>query len=315
MPSSTSQEKDIDIVAFGISAVDDLIELERFPRPGAKEPVLAARRQCGGNCTNALLAAARLGMRCLYGGHLGRNELSDCVRETLGSAGIEFPAQIAFPEARPIHSRILIERSSGERTILYSKAGVVEPRPDNLRAGLIARGRLLLADDLGPEGTRLACQMAREAGMPVVADIEQITNEATWDVMALADHLIIPLAFAVQLTGQPQPEEAVIHLAASGRALTAVTGGARGCWFVKGEEKMAVRHQPAFEVKVADTTGCGDVFHGAYAAALLLEMAPEKALRFAAAAAALRASRFDGQLGLPDRSTVEEFLARQPAMD
>jgi sugar/nucleoside kinase (ribokinase family) len=63
-------------------------------------------------------------------------------------------------------------------------------------------------------------------------------------------------------------------------------------------------------VNALDTTGCGDVFHGAYAAGLARGMDVEDRIRFASAAAALKATKHGGQSGIPKRSTVEKFLGR-----
>jgi sugar/nucleoside kinase (ribokinase family) len=67
-------------------------------------------------------------------------------------------------------------------------------------------------------------------------------------------------------------------------------------------------HQPAFKVAVVDTTGCGDVFHGVYAATLAQGFDLPTRIRWAAAAAALKATACGGQSGIPKRATVEQFL-------
>jgi sugar/nucleoside kinase (ribokinase family) len=69
-----------------------------------------------------------------------------------------------------------------------------------------------------------------------------------------------------------------------------------------------VAHQPAFPVAVVDTTGCGDVFHGAYAAGLVRGLGVMERVRLAAAAAALKATRPGGQAGAPTLAEVEQFL-------
>jgi sulfofructose kinase len=86
-----------------------------------------------------------------------------------------------------------------------------------------------------------------------------------------------------------------------------VTCGAEGSWFVSAEQLRA-HHVPAFAVEVTDTTGCGDVFHGAYAAALAKGMVVEERIRFASAAAALKATKHGGQQGIPSAVVVERFL-------
>ena len=85
-----------------------------------------------------------------------------------------------------------------------------------------------------------------------------------------------------------------------------MTCGAAGSWY--RDEAGPPRHQPAFPVSVVDTTGCGDVFHGAYAAALARGLDLAARVRFAAAAAALKATRAGGQAGIPTRAATEAFL-------
>jgi sugar/nucleoside kinase (ribokinase family) len=96
----------------------------------------------------------------------------------------------------------------------------------------------------------------------------------------------------------------------TGRRAVVVTCGADGCWYLE-EAGASPRHQPAYPVRVADTTGCGDVFHGAYASALVRGAGLAERVRFAAAAAALKATRPGGQEGIPTRAEVEAFLAMQ----
>jgi sugar/nucleoside kinase (ribokinase family) len=306
-PKSADTPITVDLFGFGIAAVDDLIEIARFPQPGSKVEVLSRRRQGGGLCATALIAAARLGLRCLYGGFLGRNQLSDFVRAAFRREGIRVLDDIPYPDAEPFHSLVLVDRATGERTILYSRDNVVEPNPKNVRADLIAASRAIFVDHLGPAGTRTACNVAHKFGIPVIADIESVNEREVRGVIAMTDHLIVPLRLAVELTGREDPDSAVLALAQQ-RACTAVTAGARGCWFVQGGGDLHAGYQPAFPVEVVDTTGCGDVFHGAYAAALLTGRPIPEAVRFASAAAAIKATRPGGQLGIPDRPTVERFL-------
>ena len=90
-----------------------------------------------------------------------------------------------------------------------------------------------------------------------------------------------------------------------------VTGGAAGCWSVSAGEGLKACHHPAFVVKATDTTGCGDVFHGAYAASLARGEPLEQRIRFASATAAVKAR----QSAIPRRAEVEAFLGGKPRLD
>jgi sulfofructose kinase len=117
---------------------------------------------------------------------------------------------------------------------------------------------------------------------------------------------VIHRALAVKRSGCQDPAAAAQALWGPGRQAIVVTCGAEGCW-VTGDGGPAW-HQPAFSVPVIDTTGCGDVFHGAYAAALARGLNLEQRVRIASAAAALKATRRGAQAGCPTWQEVEEFL-------
>ncbi len=90
------------------------------------------------------------------------------------------------------------------------------------------------------------------------------------------------------------------------RAAVVVTAGERGCWYAGPEGE--VRHQPALRVEAVDTTGCGDVFHGAYAAMLTRGAPLARAVAVATVAAGLKATQPGGRSGIPDWGTVERWL-------
>jgi sulfofructose kinase len=75
-----------------------------------------------------------------------------------------------------------------------------------------------------------------------------------------------------------------------------------------------LRRMSAYRVEAVDTTGAGDVFHGALALVLGEGQATESALRFASATAALKCTRFGGGAGTPSRDEVERFLQQNPAV-
>jgi ribokinase len=162
-------------------------------------------------------------------------------------------------------------------------------------------------DHLGVPGIIRAARLARRAGIPVVADIESDRDPQIHQLLALTDHLILSRGFATALTGAKSPELAVRKLARPDRQVAAVTCGDQGCWYLARGWSLP-KYQPAFRVKAVDTTGCGDVFHGAYAFALVRGMALEERIRFASATAALKATRPGGQAGIPPLAAVRRFL-------
>ncbi len=301
-----------DVLGFGAVAVDDLLYVDEYPPAESKVHVRLRLRQCGGLTGTALVAAARLGCRCAYVGALGDDELSQFAVDGLTREGIELAHHVRRPDARPAHSTIIVDRQRKTRTIFASVDGLIGADPSQPDAELIRSARVVLVDHHGMEGTIRAARIAREAGVGVVADLERDPGPPFGELLALVDHLIISAEFAQQLTGEADPARATEKLFTPATQAVVVTCGAAGCWYFDAICADGPRHGPAFcpafEVEVIDTTGCGDVFHGAYAAALAFKEELPRRVAIASAAAALKATRHGGQAGCPSMKEVDDLL-------
>jgi sugar/nucleoside kinase (ribokinase family) len=298
----------IDILGIGSVAVDDLLAVAAYPPADAKARVLRRERQCGGLTGTALVAAARSGARCGYAGVIGTDELSDEVARQFQRVGVDTSWINRNPAARVIYSVIVVDQQHQTRTIFYDLAGAIGMNPLWPPAEVIQSARALYIDHLDAEMMLRAARIARAAGVAVIADFEYVSSPLFAELLELVDHLILPADFASQLSGRGDPREAVQALWSTGRELVAVTCGTNGAWWVGRDAPDQPRHQPAFPVQVVDTTGCGDVFHGAYAAAFARGLPAADRMRYAAAAAALKATKPGPQGGIPTRAEVEALL-------
>jgi len=298
-----------DILGFGIVAVDDLLMVENYPPPDAKIAVLEKSRQGGGLTGTALVAASRLGVKCAYGGVLGDDELSVWTLAELEREGVDCVPVIRQTDASPYHSTIIVDRTHHTRNIFFSGAGVTSRPLSEIDASLVSQARVLFVDHEGLESVLHAVLIAQKLNIPTVADIESDEHPKTDELIDMIDHLILSANFACNFTGVDDPARAVesLHKGAQ-RACTAVTVGKEGCWYISAEKEGSIQHHPAFEVQVVDTTGCGDVFHGAYATGIACGWDVSRCIRFASAAAAIKATKTGGRAGIPDRSTVLQFL-------
>jgi sulfofructose kinase len=296
-----------DLLGIGTVAVDDLLYVEHFPDPDSKLPILTKRREGGGLTATALVAASRLGARTAYCTVLGDDELSHFTLRELEREGVDCSPVQRQAEARPYHSIIIVDQATGRRTILYSAEGVMQPRPQELTTALIAQCRLLFVDNRVVDAALRAVKLAHAQGIQVVGDIELEIGPAELELMGQIDHLIVGIDLATRVTGETEPEHMVKAMARNYRACCVVTAGEQGCWYA--ERSGPVQHVPAFRVQVVDTTGCGDVFHGAYAACLAQGESIAIAVKVATAAAALKATRPGGRTGIPNRATINNFLS------
>jgi sulfofructose kinase len=309
--------KDIDILGLGAVAVDDLVYVPSYPPADTKVRITGTDRQCGGLTATALVAAARLGCRCAYAGVVGDDESSAFALKAMSAEGIRIDLARRSPGARVFHSIIIVD-DSGARTLFCDARDVQGAGSDWPSQDTIRSAKVLFVDHVGMAGQIRAAFIARVFGVPVVGDIERTEEEHFEELMDLINHLVVPREFALARTGCASPAEAAEKLAAAARErwkgladTVVVTCGAEGSWYA-GEGLTRAAHQPAFPVQVVDTTGCGDVFHGAYAAGLVKGMDLPGRVRLASATAALKARRRGGQAGCPRLAEVEAFLAGRP---
>jgi sugar/nucleoside kinase (ribokinase family) len=298
----------IDVLGLGSVAVDDILFLSEFPRPDSKMAVLRRERHAGGLTGSALVTARRMGRNCAYAGTLGEDWLSLFVLERFVAEGVSVDHAVRRPDARPYYSTILVDTIRTTRTILFDAGGVVGADPSEPSEVFLRSCRVLLVDQAGVEGMVRSVRIARAAGIPVVADLERSGHPLLSELCDLCDHLILPLEYACEKTGRADAVSAIRALWRSDRSAVAVTGGKDGSWYLSREQPDRVYHQPAFHVSVVDTSGCGDVFHGAYAAALSEGMNIAERMRMASAVAALKATQPGGQQGIPTRAVADRFL-------
>ena len=299
--------KQCDVLGLGCCTVDDLLYVESFPNPDTKQRVLERVRDGGGLTASALVAASRLGARCSYAAQLGHDGLSQFVADNLRRENIDLSHVVWNNSAQPIHSTIIVDTTNHTRTILWSKGGETGAHDSLPDESVIRQARVLFLDHYGTVGGIRAAKIARKNGVAVVADLERDNVPHFSELLDEIDHLIISQYFAINLTNTKNAPDAV-RVLVQHRAAVVVTCGEQGSWFASREDKEP-QFCRAFAVKTVDSTGCGDIFHGAYACELARGETLEHCVRFASAAAALNATRRGVQRAAPTRDEVEAFLA------
>lgn len=295
-----------DVLGLGSVAVDELLTIDAFPAPDTKLRVASRERRCGGLTGVALLAAAALGARCAYAGRLGTDAASEFVAGAFARAGVDTRHAPRAAEHRVVESTIIVATQTGTRNVFSHSPGGTGAHDTLPPADAIRAARVLLVDHHGIPGSIRAAQIARAAGRAVVGDFERDDDVRFPELLALVDHLILSETFALRITGASVPAEAVARLWSPERQVVIVTCGAEGCWSAHAADATP-EQTPAFRVETIDTTSCGDVFHGAYATALAEGMEASERIRFASAAAALKAAR-RSSAPLPTRGEVEAML-------
>ncbi|MDA8217694.1 MAG: PfkB family carbohydrate kinase [Dehalococcoidales bacterium] len=301
-----------DIVDIGVACIDHLLIVTRTA--DGWEECQAPFVQGGGLAATAAVAAARLGANVdiwavLGDDHHGRMVSDELAGYGLGVSEVKFEADRRTPS-----SYIEVDSQTGERTIYFSMGRSHSPLPPladvewDFDFARLRGVKSLLVDHWLLRTSIRAAKEVRGSGAVVVADFFSVTGPVA-ELVPLVDALILPEETGIAVAGGPDFPLALQRLAEMGPSTPAITVGAQGVWYWHAGE---VYHCPAFPVKVVDTTGCGDSFHGAYARAVTLGLNVHEAMRFSSAVAALKATRLGGRTGLPTLDEVNRFLAERP---
>lgn len=297
-----------DVLGFGALAIDDILYVER-PLSAGKGKVTKRVRDHGGNVATALVAAARLGGRAAFVGWLGDPPEDDVGGRELEREGVSTAFAPRHVDSMPIRSVITVG-PDGERFIAYDD-DVLHGTSDDLPDAVLAQAPVLLIDGYATHSEAMVAR-ARDLGLSVVADIEWSIGPATDRIMALSNHLVLPMAFARSYAKCDDPQAILDALWSPDRSAVVLTDGDRGSHVRQSGDPVSW-HLPAYAVQAVDTTGAGDCFHGAYALALAGGGSPLDCVAFAAAAAAISVTAHGGRKGLSDKATYLSWMARMQA--
>jgi len=293
MPESTRPR----VCGIGIATLDYLF-VSAVAAPGGQAPMREHAVEGGGLVATALVASARLGARAELRSWIGRDAEGEAVLEGLRREGVDTAHVRALPGEHTGVAFIHVEEGTGERTIYFSGIPRVSEAGQAEMAELPLECEGLVVDAIWPQASLRAARQALAKGIPVVGDFWP--GPETMELASLMTALIVPRAGAERLAPGATWADRLRLLADMGAAFVAITAGGEGCYYI-GDE--GVCNQPAFPVAISDTTGAGDVFHGAFAYALGRKWPAGRAVEFAAAVAALSCRALGGRRGIP---TLEE---------
>jgi sulfofructose kinase len=271
------------VVGVGINALDTIIRLPRFPAPDSKVELCSAEPMPGGQVASAMVACRRWGLRARYIGKIGDDAAG---RRQIAEMKIE-GVDARWVVAKGRHSQfsfILVDQSTGERTVLWNRDPAIALRPGDLKRKWIRGAAALLVDGHDTKAAAQAARWARADGIPVVGDFDN-RYPGVEALLEYVDYAITSKDFPERLTSEPDLLKSlpVIHAQFKCR-LTAATLGRAGVVAWDGSRFIQCA---AFRVRTIDTTGAGDIFHGAFLYGLVRGWCVEEILEFSCAAAAL----------------------------
>lgn len=292
------------IICVGLALIDALFSLDQLPKRAGKHFAHHYDEVGGGIAANGAVTISRLGGSAAIWGRLGDDGTGQRIKAELNHYGVNTDHLSTIAGCQSPLSTVLID-AQGERLIVnFRDPDLFAGQPDLPLASLAEAGAVL-ADLRWPAGTLATLQAARQFSVPSLLDFDQTPDASGIELLPHASHVVFGREALAAHSGVADPAEGLHYARQHTQAELAVTLGSEGLIWLQADE---IKHLPAFPIKAVDTLAAGDVFHGALALALSEAQPFADGLRFAAATAALKCTRFGGRRGIPTRSEVEEFL-------
>jgi sugar/nucleoside kinase (ribokinase family) len=302
---SLPTEKPFDVVGMGLNSVDFLTVVPEFPAPNSKMKMVQFSKQGGGQVATAMVALSRWGVKTKYIGKVGADELGEFSLQSIRQEGVDVSSVTIEPNATNQFATILVDGSTGDRTILWNRDDRLMYREGELRKEEVCCGRLLHLDGHDIRAAIQCARWAKEEHIPTVVDLDKV-EPLTSELIQEIDFLITSSRFPTLYTGISNQKEAFLELQKQTHGFLCTTLGPSGAMaWVNGDSL----HAEGFKVKALDTTGAGDVFHGGFIYGLLQNWEVEKTLRFANAVAALKCLDLGGRRGIPTLEKTQPLMA------
>ncbi|MDD5599941.1 MAG: PfkB family carbohydrate kinase [Victivallaceae bacterium] len=296
-------QRNPEITGLGYCGLDYSGIVPKIPLDDKVE-IIKSLVQGGGPAATATFTAARLGAATAFIGSIGADERGRLISHGLTAAGINTDSVVIRAQGESPAAFCWTEESSGRRSIMWTRGTVTSLTENEVDIDLIKNTGLLHLDGHQTNAALFAAELARSNGVTVSLDAGTILPGIEY-LLELSDIIIASEKFAEEFTGETNKASAVRKLFAKNCKFSAITSGSDGSVGFDGKEIFNV---PAFKVEVIDTTGAGDVFHGAFAYRYIHNGSWRECMRFASAAAALKCKKFGGRTGIPDLATVNNFL-------
>jgi len=299
--------KPFDVVGVGLNATDTMLLVPHFPAYGGKVPFTKEVVSPGGQVASAMVTCAKLGLRAKYIGTVGDDERGEIQMRSLLGSGVDLTHVQRRPDCPNQSAYIVIDQSTGERTVFWSRPECLAISPDQIDESQIVCARMLHIDGHDTRAVEHAARIARHHGIPVTVDVDTIYPGFD-RVLPLVDYLIASSEFPGRWTRIDDPRKALETLQREyGMRVAAMTLGAHGA-LALADGKF--HYSPGYVVHCVDTTGAGDVFHGAFCYAVLDCMSLPDALDFSNAMAALNCTAIGARGGIAMAADARQLMQR-----
>jgi sulfofructose kinase len=296
-----------DIVGVGHVCCDFLGIIPYYPEVDRSVWMNRLEKQGGGAVSQALVTASRLGATAAYVGFLGNDDAGEFLRNEFIKEKVDISCLKIETQQRSSVAFIVIEKETGKRNIFSYPGTVSYHEFDSKAQCLIASAKYLHLDATNYDAAFTAAQIAEANKVKISLDGCEIAKEKeqTLKLIQITDILIANAIYPQEVTGIDNRGKALLELAKMGPEIVICTIGEKGCLAVI--DKKIVPFE-TYSVPVVDTTGAGDVFHGAFLFGLLQQWSIDYTIKFASATSAINCLSLGGRVGIPTKDKVLQFI-------
>lgn len=293
------------IVGIGANVFDTLYNISTYPKEDTKMRADSSKVSGGGPVATGLVAAQKLGVQTAYIGNLSDDSGGVFLKSDFQKYGVDTSYINICAGYRSFTSVLWLCGDSATRTCVFDKGNLPPLELDEAQTEIIKQADILMVDGNEMDAAVEAAGIAKSAGTKVLYDCGGLYDNVE-RLLALTDIMIPSKEFALGITGLGTPNEAAKKLYKDyNPEVVVITCGKRGGLLYDGDE---IDYYHAFPVKVADSNGSGDVFHGAFAAGIVKGYDFHKCCRFASAVSAIKCTGIGARESVPDFETVRKFL-------
>lgn len=294
----------VDILGYGISCVDYTALVEKIPKSDETINMLDFFRDVGGPVTVALNTFSALGGEAAYLGVIGRDDNGVLIKRSFKKFRINIDAIIEEKSSQSPCSIILVEKKNAKRAIIFNPGCAFNGKFTDFRINEFKEIKYLYLDGVNTKEAINAAQWAKENNITVVLDAGVFTPEMV-KLIKKTDIVIASYHFLKEFSKESNIKNGIKEIKELGPGLAVVTKGSKGSYAYDGKNYC---YQAAFKIKPVDTTGAGDVFHGAFLFGLTQSWNLKKILEFASATAAIKIMRTRDNNSIPKYNEVIKFL-------
>lgn len=293
------------IVGIGANVCDMLITIPHYPSEDTKLRASSVIQSGGGPCATGLVAAAKLGADCSYIGTLTDDGAGVFLKNDLEKYNVSTELVTTVGGYTSFSSYVLLSENSASRTCVFHKGDIPEWSLNDEQKIAIKSAELLMIDGNEMKAAYEAVKIAHENGTKVLYDAGGL-YDGIEKLLPYTDILIPSEEFALEHTNTKNAEEAAKKLYSMySPEVVVITQGSEGGIMYDGTD---IREYPAFYVDAVDTNGSGDVFHGAFAYAVVNGFDYYRACIFSSAVSALKCTKIGARNAVPTLCEVENFL-------